>query len=581
MSRSGDNIKKLEQQIKVLEEENDSLSGRLEEMMLLSLIAESFEAIGNETDLLVSVLEKISILKNIPFCACYELKNNEPHCLGHYCSLFIKSDCSENLKFSKELIDEILSESVVELNLSNRKNAILFSQAEKLFKPAEALIITFHSRQVKQGFFIFVNNENDVPLRGQDLLTFHQIIQLVVDKWERISLLRELKKLNNELENRVDQRTRQLSISEEKYRQLFDLANDAIFLWELGSDNKISGCLQMNKAAEEMTGFTMDDLSRLNPFELLSNHYSPDERKAYEAGFVADSYVMKAEFNTKKGIIPMEVHSRMFELQDKQVVYAIVRDISERKAYEQKLIDAHNQAVESEKLKSAFLANMSHEIRTPMNAIVGFSELLNHSEQDPIDVKMYANIIFKNSMHLLNLIDDIVDYSKIEANQVSIVNCTININELISDLSVNMISILHNASKSHIDVLTHTPLPKDKAAMLVDGTRLRQVLSNLINNSIKFTYEGFIELGYELMENKIIQFFVRDTGIGIAKENQQRIFDRFVQVRDSKKLHPGGTGLGLAICSNLIEKMGGALYLESLPGEGTTFFIKLPFCSGE
>jgi len=577
MNEPHNKIKNLEQRIKLLEEENNSLSERIEEMLLLSLINESFESITDEKVLLTSVLEKISILKNIPYCACYQISENKYNCLVQYCSLFNQELCSGTLELSEELLHELKSESIIRYDFKDRPNAARFQKEMQVFEPKELLALTFSTRNLSNGVFIFVSNGNTLSPFSNDLQPFHQLIQIVTDKWDRLSLLNELQDLNRELEERVKERTSRLQQSEEKYRQLFNIANDAIFLWEVNRDEKVIGCIQMSEAAIEMTGYIHEDLKHQDPFLLLDTKYSEREKSVFEEKFRQPSAIFRATFNTPNGLLPLEVHTRRFNVAGQELVLAIARDISKQVAYQQKILEAKNKAVESEKLKSAFLANMSHEIRTPMNAIVGFSELLCQDELTPNnEIKLYADIIFKNSLHLLNLINDIVEYSKIEADQVTISQQAININDLISELSINMISILHKTSKSHIDVLTHTPFISNEAVVVTDGTRLRQILSNLINNAIKFTNKGFIEIGYSHVQNNI-EFFVRDTGIGIAPADQKKVFERFVQVRHEDNVGLGGTGLGLAICSNLVDKMHGHINLESTVGEGSTFWFSIPY----
>lgn len=570
-----DKIMELEGRIKELEEENNSLSNRVEEMLLLNLINESFEAITDETTLLQSVLEKISILKNIPYCACYDYSSGKCVCIAQYCSLLNTEPCQGILSFSEELIKEFSNESIIRFSVKERPDAFHFIHSDELFHPSEFLALTFHTSILKKGVFIFISNGSSNSAFSNDLHPFCQVIQIVIDKWERLSLLDELQKLNLELEDRVKIRTQQLQQSEEKYRQLFNVANDAIFLWEL-KDDAILGCVELNDAVTGMTGYTIRDLRNTNPFTLLDDSYTNDEKEMLEKKIKLSSSIFKARFKAKHKLVPLEVHTRRFKISDKEFVIAIGRDITEQLAFEKSIVEARNKAVESEQLKSAFLANMSHEIRTPMNAIVGFSELLSQDKMNETETKMYADIIFKNSMHLLNLINDIVDYSKIEAEQVRIYNDPININELISELSINMISMLHNATKNHIDVLTHTPLNNLQSVVLTDGTRLRQVLSNLINNAIKFTNNGFIEVGYQL-KGEFLEFFVRDTGIGIKSQNQKKIFERFVQLRNTNAVNIGGTGLGLSICANLVEKMNGKICLDSEPGKGSTFYFTIPY----
>lgn len=576
MNDQHDIIQRLELRIKELEEENNSLSNRVEEILLLSLINESFETISDEKELLTAVLEKISVLKDIPYCACYEFDERSYQCLVQYCSFSNSDTCQGMLAWSDELLNALNKESIVRLNLEQQPNALTFLSSADCFKPHELLAVTFHTKTLKNGVFLFVCDTVPHSPFDSELLPFYHIIKMVIDKWDRIVLMKELRQLNLELEQRVEERASELQESEEKYRQLFSMANDAIFLWEIDSNDEVVGCSEMNDAVLKMTGFSKDDLRSINLFSLLSDDYSAKDRKKLQDMFTQHSSIFRARFKTHKGILPLEVHSRRFKLAHQQMILAIARDISEQLAYEKQIIQAKNKAIESERLKGAFLANMSHEIRTPMNAIVGFSELLGQDELTHNEVNLYADIIFKNSMHLLNLINDIVDYSKIEAEQVKIYNQSVHVNELISELAINMISMLHNASKSHIDVLTHTPLRDEEAVIFTDATRLRQVLTNLINNAIKFTSNGFIEIGYRCCTD-VLEFFVRDTGIGIAPKDQKKVFDRFVQIRDNNTPNQGGTGLGLAICANLVEKMKGQMCLESTPGEGSTFCFTLPY----
>ncbi|TRX72385.1 PAS domain-containing sensor histidine kinase [Carboxylicivirga sp. M1479] len=576
MNKEKESIQTLEFRIKELEKENNSLSNKVEEMLLLSLINESFETIKDEQQLLLSVLEKISILKEIPYCACYAIDGNSYSCIAQYCSLFNSEPCQGILFFSDGLLRSFTSEAIIRFTIKEHPEALQLITQDDRFEPAELLAIPFHTRTLKNGVFIFMSSAKlSIPFPS-DLQSFHQVIQIVIDKWDRLSLIDELQLLTHQLEERVEERTSLLQQSEEKYRQLFNMANDAIYLWSLNDKDEVVGCVEMNDAVQKLTGYTQSELQGVNPLSLLDDNYTEEEKYTFEKQFKAPNSVFRASFKAKTDLLPLEVHTRRFKFMDQDLVIAIARDISEQLNTEKRMLEARNKAVESERLKSAFLANMSHEIRTPMNAIVGFSELLSQDIMTATEVHMYAKIIFKNSMHLLNLINDIVDYSKIEAEQVKIVHHPININELISDLSINMISLLRSASKSHIDVLTHTPLGGDKAIIQSDGTRLRQVLSNLINNAIKFTQQGFIEVGYSLKGNDL-EFFVHDTGIGIAPEYQDKIFERFVQVRNEGVQNQGGTGLGLAICANLIEKMQGNMCLESSSGEGSKFIFTIPY----
>jgi len=239
------------------------------------------------------------------------------------------------------------------------------------------------------------------------------------------------------------------------------------------------------------------------------------------------------------------------------------------------LEEAKLKAEESNHLKSAFLANMSHEIRTPMNGIVGFSKLLKQRpDLSREKVEHYVDIITSNSKVLLNLINDIIDISKIEANQILISNKSCDLNDLLTDLLILFNSEKVRLKKDEIE-LRLTP-PESSVVAEVDSERLRQVLMNLINNAIKFTNKGSIEFGYRLNGDTIL-FFVNDTGIGIQKGDVELIFERFRQVDNSVTRVYGGSGLGLAICKGIVSLMGGDIGVESEPGVGSRFWFTIPY----
>lgn len=260
-------------------------------------------------------------------------------------------------------------------------------------------------------------------------------------------------------------------------------------------------------------------------------------------------------------------------------VLGISTDITERKRYEKALVEALEKAEESDKLKSAFLANMSHEIRTPLNGIIGFSKYLrNFPDTSRDETLKFLNIICNSADHLLNLINDIIDISKIEVGQLKIAPESINLNALLNEIYTFYYSANPDLSKRGVSFRITTSLSDAESSIVVDKVRLRQVLNNLIGNALKFTREGSVEFGYELTTDKnYVRFFVKDTGIGISKDKVELIFQRFRQadVDITKKF--GGTGLGLAISKSLVDLMGGNIWVDSQPEIGSTFYFTLPF----
>ena len=236
-----------------------------------------------------------------------------------------------------------------------------------------------------------------------------------------------------------------------------------------------------------------------------------------------------------------------------------------------------NKAEESNRLKSAFLANMSHEIRTPMNAILGFCQLMRMGNLSDLDRDQLLDSIDVNSEQLLNVINDIIDIAKIESGQLRILNRPFNLNSLIDDLWSFFQSDRRRMNKHDIELKSIKTMPDLLCNIITDDMRLKQILINLISNAYKFTDKGSIEFGYMAAKNGMLKFFVKDTGSGIEKAHQHLIFERFKQADDSATRVHKGTGLGLAICKELVEIMGGTIWVESIPGMGSTFYFTLPF----
>lgn len=250
----------------------------------------------------------------------------------------------------------------------------------------------------------------------------------------------------------------------------------------------------------------------------------------------------------------------------------IFDNITEKKKIIEELIIAKEKAQESDRLKSDFLANMSHEIRTPLNSIIGFSELLQDPDLDHTNRHCFTRLICSNGEQLLHILNDIMDISRIEAGQVQIKKDVISGNRIISEI--------HNefANKAYdkgIELRLDSKSTSNEIFLESDGTKLKQILTNFVSNALKFTKDGFIELGIGTKEN-FVQFHVRDTGIGIPKECQDTIFERFRQVEGALSRNYGGNGLGLSISQGLTELLGGEILVESTPGKGSTFYLLIP-----
>jgi PAS domain S-box-containing protein len=266
----------------------------------------------------------------------------------------------------------------------------------------------------------------------------------------------------------------------------------------------------------------------------------------------------------------------------KHIIETFVHQVSvalHRSQLEYELIMAKNRAEESDKLKTAFLANMSHEIRTPMNGILGFAEMLNDDSLSKANRKKYLSIINSNGKVLINLIDDIIDFAKIESDQVNILQDDFSLNNLLDQIESTFLTRSLRKDKSRVKIVTKKPFPDEKSFIRSDPTRLRQVLTNLVGNAIKFTHNGYIEFGYNLEDSKTLKFYVKDTGIGIPADKLQMIFERFMQADSSPSRKYGGSGLGLAISRGLVELLGGKMWADSEVDAGSTFYFTIPFKS--
>lgn len=253
--------------------------------------------------------------------------------------------------------------------------------------------------------------------------------------------------------------------------------------------------------------------------------------------------------------------------------FGILFDINERKQSLLRLEKAKEKAEEGDKLKSAFLHNISHEIRTPLNAIVGFSSLLSETHCRNDEEHELTDIILRSSDHLLEILNDIVEISNIEAGNIRVTRELVNLNEKLRHLYKRYGPM---ADEKNLTFNYVTALSDAEADMMTDGIKLKQVLGYLINNSIKFTRSGKIDVGYNIKED-MVEFYVADTGIGIPSDFQNHVFDRFYQAESSSTRRYEGTGLGLSISKAYIELMGGKIWFTSEPGKGSVFYFTLPF----
>jgi len=366
--------------------------------------------------------------------------------------------------------------------------------------------------------------------------------------------------------------------SEAKFRNLINSLPDPVLV--VDSKGRIFYC---NENALKTFDYNIDELLRRTMEDLIPKHFRKQhitfrneyisEPKSRAMGEGKELFAQRrggSEFPTEILLEPVEINGNQFTL-------AIIRDITARKRAETELIEAKNKAEESDRLKSAFLANMSHEVRTPLNSIIGFSELLVDPYFENEQKDEFIQLIISNGNSLLAIISDIMDISKLESGEITIRKSQINARKFMSDVK-EQFAIQTNDKKLEFKIIY--PENTDEIVVIADTERLRQIFNNLMSNAIKFTMLGSIEIGYQ-PKDTMVEFFVRDTGIGIPKEYHNTIFERFRQVEAGNSRKYGGNGLGLAILKNLVELMGGKIWLESESGKGSAFYFTLPIYKSE
>jgi PAS domain S-box-containing protein len=393
-------------------------------------------------------------------------------------------------------------------------------------------------------------------------------------------LIRELNKLqqeNTSLKNlhkeisSLKQVEMSLIASEIRYRRLFESAKDGILIL----DAETGKIVDVNPFLINLLGYSHEEFIEKAIWEIgsfkdiISNHDKFLELQ--KNNYVRYDNLPILTKNKQK--IQVEFVSNVYISDKQNVIQCNIRDITTRKAIEQELIKAKEQAEESDKLKSAFLANMSHEIRTPMNGILGFASLLQQPNLTETEQQEYIHIIEESGVRMLNIINDIVSISKIESGLMEVNKSKSNINE--------QIEYIYTFFKPEVEIkgmqfLIKNPLPFSEAFIKTDREKLFAILTNLVKNAIKYSEKGSIELGYDKKEGNV-EFYVKDSGIGIDKNRQKAIFERFIQADISDKRAYQGAGLGLSISRAYVEMLGGKLWVESKKGSGSTFYFTIPY----
>lgn len=433
--------------------------------------------------------------------------------------------------------------------------AVIFSfrASRYIVSHLEGLTNYISSLARNDGSHQLINLRNSTKEIRQIYREFHNLLmQLKV--WE--------KQRNSAIQNADD--------NEQRYRELADMLPQSVF-----ETDSLGNYTYVNKAWYQAFGYTSEDLNEgLNLIETLISDSNTEDilgiKRIENSTFMAvrkDGTRFPASVYTDNIVKNGKIRGRR----------GIIIDITERVNYIKTLQQETTRARTSDELKSHFLANMSHEIRTPMNSIIGFSNLLASEQVPESQKKNFTQYIQTSSEILLNLVDDIIDIAKIEAGELKIVKKDCDLNALGTELITTAEETRKKFNKQHIQLNFIKDESYPELFLKTDPFRLRQILLNLINNAIKFTEKGSVEFGYAVKDETVVEFYVKDTGPGLSREDLDLIFERFKRAKRSDEKNIAGTGLGLAISKNLVQLLGGEMWVDSSGGNGTTFTFTLPY----
>ncbi len=469
----------LKLRMRLSEEHNEHTGARMEEKLLLWLVSDTIKQTGNAEELFYNLLERISMIREIPFSACCKISDDKITPLSYYSSQEDSEFKKCPFKISPALLLKLKSGPIfIKKELFELQGFLIKDKFD--FTPDSVSIFPFDSLFVPFGFFVFFEQgmmENGLSSYN---IIIRQIIIMAVEKLDKLKLLEELKSLNANFENKLRERTKELKESRK----------------------------DLKMEIKELRDFKEVEIEAL----IESDHKS-------------------------------ELHSE---------------------------------------IDSTALVNISHEIRTPLNGVLGFAEILRSSEIEETDKQNYINIIKTCGKSIIKIIDDVIDLSKIENEQVVITKIDFPIAGFMTELYDHFKNDELFRQKKNIELRLSINIDGN-TIIHSDRERVWQVLINLIGNALKYTEEGYIEIGCKIEDNtankkgnKDLEFFVRDTGIGIEENLQNAIFDKFVKIEhDITRLY-GGTGLGLTIARELAKLMGGEIWFDSRLNDGSEFYFKLP-----
>ena len=469
-------INELKLRIKLLEKQNEQMAEGMDEKLLLWLVTEVITQADEEDKLISQVLERISVIRDVPFSICCSIENNGYRVVSSYPSNEIAGSDNCLFTLSDSLIEKI-DEGPVFISGDETENKGFIMNSDLNIEPELISVFPFHCRPIPFGFVVFI----ETGASGKDIKSFgsviSRILSITTDKIDKLVLLKE-----------------------------------------------------------------------------------------------------RAETSDIPDIKIKEENLELFHF-NKQ----LKKEIRERKRKEKELVKRIETAENNDELKTTLLNNISHEVRTPLNGILGFSELLRQNSISPEERDNYINIVKTSGRSILKIVDDVLDLGRIETEEIELYQEEFPVTHFLNELyNSYKEDDLYKQKEKNIELRLNVNISSN-TIIRSDKRRLKQILDNLIGNALKFTEEGYVEIGCRVKEKdftdngwKDLLFFVKDSGIGIPKKLHEAVFEKFMKIEyDISKLY-GGTGLGLTIAKKLVERLGGKIWLNSALGEGSEFYFTIP-----
>ncbi|MFP4024921.1 MAG: cache domain-containing protein [Thiohalospira sp.] len=463
-----------------------------------------------------------------------------------------------------EDINPILAEQKAQLKQTIQKNILTIVIIFGAVFTFLFVFTYFMSKKAKDNVNSFLNFFKNA---SQNL---EKIDESKLDFYEFKTIAHSANKMINEI--RISQEKKREE--EALFERLFESAPEAIVL--IGNDKKI---VKVNTAFTKLFGYSKEELINQNVDDFIVPEELKEQAKNYYQRSIKGLDIETEEIRLRKdqSKVFVSILATPVTFSKEQLgVYVIYRDITQQKETERILHEAKIKAEESDRLKSAFLTNMSHEIRTPMNAITGFSNLILNRKLSEKEKTDYLNIINKSSNNLLEIIDNIIDVSKLEAENLVVNKVKCNINTILDELYIDFHKLKKERNLAQIDLILTKGVKTNGFEVITDPKRFKQIFTNLLDNAFKFTEKGKIEFGYTIDNNNLL-CFIKDAGIGISPEYKKYIFEPFRQADDSPTRRYGGAGIGLTITKKLVELLGGKIQVVSEKNKGANFYFNIPF----